>query len=587
MFLLNPGFNGTIVVLGWRSQSYAVNISINGANINLSNQHILCDDTSSPYANYTFSVDKTPSVTVSASSQGYAGMPVKISASLLSSVQGDNVMTFGGKPCTNPSSPVSSVLSTPAFVSVDTATRHYLPFVVFNCTLPGIDPGEYKVALHVEGMGWASASINSSIITVTAQVTMATLPSSGSLRGGLEISIPVHGLSDWVVGNTTVTIGNTPCLVQRVSTNGTLDGFLTCITGPAMDNGYSSVVTQDGALAYWSLQTYLFAPDGTYLASDGKNYFSSGGLLGSQANAYVVGNVSGQQKGISGNNVTDQAALFNSSYIKIPALSELTSNIGFGIELWLSSGAGNGTYRIIVDASSSPALRTSGYMVMLNPCNKLEFWLGIGTSTNSMSDDCPLLHTNQSCKGPCSGFTIVPDTLALPSGQWSVIQSSLSDWSGWHQVFIGWSTNKSDMGMSTGDQVLYVDGSLQHTVEVSYMPSATPITFGGSSHHPVVPSQLQNISVAPFVGLLDEISFYEVPLPPNTIAQHYHYGSTDNQPIWVMTESTGGVWNGSVPGVQQGVNQGYEYMLSINWETQSNGEYLINGSTALLFQWTG
>ena len=574
------GFNGTIVVVGLESQSYPILVSVNGASINLNDGSVLCGDTASPYQNYTFAVSYTPTVTVTPS-QGSVGMLVEVSAQSLSSVREDNTLTFGGMPCSDPSSPVSAVKTTPTFASVDDATRTYSS-LVFNCTLPGIDPGEYEVSLHVEGRGWAYASVNTSVISVSAQITTAMTPPSGSLRGGQEISIPVHGLTDWVVGNMTVTIGNTPCQVQRVDTNGALDGILTCITSPARDDGYSSLVSQDGAQAYWSLQTDIYAPDGTYHARDGTYNFSSRGLLGSQASASVFGRVLGQQVGISGNNVTDQAAEFNSSYIKVPALNQLTSVAGFGIELWLGTSAGGGAYRILVDATTSSP--SGGYMLVLNPCNQLEFWLGIGPSSNGGLDHCPLLQSNLPCPASCSGITMVTAGSLLPSGKWSVIQSSQSDWSPWHQVFFGWSATVCDgTGACTGDQVLYVDGSLVNASVISYVPSTKSITFGGSSRYPAG-GQWDGISqLAPFVGLLDEISFYGAPLSPGAVAEHYHYGSSGAQPIWLVTEGVDGV--GGVQG-GGGRGQGFAHILPINWEDQLNGDYLVNGSTALLFQWT-
>lgn len=579
-FLGPPGFTGTIVVQELVSQSYPILVTVNGASVDLSSA--LCGDTPSPYANYTFSAAHTPRATVTPA-QGSVGMMVQVSAQSLSSVREDNTLTFGGIACGDLSSPVSAVKSVPAFASVDEAARTYSS-VVFNCTFPGIDPGEYEISLHVEGRGWAYTNVNDSVVSVSAQITGPPNPPAGSLRGGLELSIPVHGLSNRVVGNMTVTLGNTPCLVQRVDTSGSLDGTLTCITGSARDDGYSSLVAHDGALAYWSLQSSVYAPDGTFLRRDGASYFASGGLLGAQANASVVGVVSLQEAGISGNNITDQAAGFNSSYIRVPSLDQLTSDLGFGLELWFSSGTVGGAYRILVDASvpSSPA-GTSGYMLVLNPCNQLEFWLG----SRGAGDDCSVVQSAGPCPASCSGLTTVTSglgTRALPSGQWSVIQSPLSDWSQWHQVSVGWSPSVCNLaGVCTGDQVLYIDGSLVNSTSVAYVASANPIAFGGTPLHPVR-AQWDGVSqIAPFVGLLDEISFYATPLSSEVVARHYHFGSTGAQPIWLVTEDVDGV-GGSGQGA---ATQGFAHFLTIDWENQSNEGYLVNGSTALLFQWTG
>ena len=222
-------------------------------------------------------------------------------------------------------------------------------------------------------------------------------------------------------------------------------------------------------------------------------------------------------------------------------------------------------------------------MLVLNPCNQLEFWLG----SRGAGDDCSVVQSAGPCPASCSGLTTVTSglgTRALPSGRWSVIQSPLSDWSQWHQVSVGWSPSVCNLaGVCTGDQVLYIDGSLVNSTSVAYVASANPIAFGGTPLHPVG-TQWDGVSqIAPFVGLLDEISFYATPLSSEVVARHYHFGSTGAQPIWLVTEDVDGVGSSG----QGAATQGFAHFLTIDWENQSNGGYLVNGSTALLFQWTG
>ena len=39
-----------------------------------------------------------------------------------------------------------------------------------------------------------------------------------------------------------------------------------------------------------------------------------------------------------------------------------------------------------------------------------------------------------------------------------------------------------------------------------------------------------------FVGFLDEVSVYGMPLSNDVIADHHHYGNSADQPIWLMVE---------------------------------------------------
>ena len=505
----------------------------------------------------------------------------------------DNVFTIGGKPCIAPVR-VSATATFPDFTpSIALMYNNHN----FDCTIPHLEPGTYRVVMHVAGRGWAH-SVGDETIVIKPANRGDTAPLTGSLRGGLEILVYTRGLSPADITKTRVDIGNTPCPVQRITDS----GEVTCITQAARDDGYSSVVEHSNALAYWSLQADYFEPDGLYIGSDGTNWFRSGGSLGTDANAAIVGAVIGRQDGISGNNITDQAANFNASYIEVPGLEELSNPAGFGYELWMKVPERSEKYQIIVDSGSFTNDTSRGYLLVLNPCNELEFWLATGQSLSSFSDtiDCPSINQSQ-CSVPCNGYSIIEqsgETMGtLPAGVWHVIRTLQSDWSGWHQVAFGWEAdnyeqadeNCTNINLCSGTQELYVDSSIVNSSETTYLHSPdASFQIGGTTRLPVdITMTSTEFQLGPFAGYLDEISIYSKPLEDSEVSRHHFYGSSERQPVWITVDGVDGVGTGVVPNVvYPELVPEFEQEMIVDWESVQDGDYTVENNTAIRVEWT-
>ena len=305
-----------------------------------------------------------------------------------------------------------------------------------QCTLPSnIRPGYYRTILHVAGQGWASAVLEDTTVKVTPRIDSSPHINSISLRGEIPLTFSTTGLLPSSITNTRVLIGNTPCIVQSIAS----DGALTCLSQAAQDDGYSSLIQRSRPLGYWSLQADLSNDE-----VDGDVSFSNGGSVGSLADALVVGGVETRQEGISGNSATDQAAFFESSYLVVSSEERFTRPVGFAAEFWLKSDQLSDKYRIVFSSASYHDNIARGYVVLINPCNQLEFWVAVGPEDQGSAkgqssghssgyssgqgllgpdDMCEVISDVSMCSFSCLGPLTVPDTSTLPRGPWHVIRS--------------------------------------------------------------------------------------------------------------------------------------------------------------------
>lgn len=516
------------------------------------------------------------------------GDEVIISVQGISSVADDNTLTIGGMACVT--SNASSSETSPASVVND-------PFSITNlthisCVLPELAPGHYRALLHTSGKGWAFGSLNNSRVEVLSSHGSSTVPSV-SLRGGQLVTIAVKGLPVNAIGHTTVTIGNTPCPIQQIVLNSSSPqtGHIYCLTAASLDDGYSAVV-RGSALGYWSLQGHKYSPSGS-LISTVTTSMSSAGTLGSMADAFIVGTVSIGQMGISGNQITDQSALFDVGYIRIPSLQDIDQLSSFSIELWVKPTTNTPSYRIIASSHNTSNGITRGFLLMLNPCNQLEYWLATGEEPSSVPVDCYILgNTSSGCN--CSGRLVYSSdpTLShqLPQGAWNILTGPLlnaSDQTWTHVVFGFNSFDAAPSGNSSGTQVLYVNGTPFESHTVHHRVNGTTIEVGGSSALPL--SSTGNSQLGHFTGYIDEVSLFGRMLSQDEVATHYHYGTTDQQPIRVETDARDGLGRGSVPNLSF---EEYHVVfnsteVSIDWDTTTAGEHEVNEGNAIHFHWTG
>lgn len=523
-----------------------------------------------------------------------------IDAEHVSSFYDDNVLTIGGRPCLDTEDKASVTKTDPDYSTPVPNMPGYYLNEYFECTVPDLEPGEYRMVVHVEGKGWGYTDLSTTTVLFHPVISGPVVPERGSLRGGLLLDIDVPNLSSADVAKTQVDIGSTPCPVQRIYSNSRIG----CLTQAARDDGYSSVVVRSNALAYWSLQADYYDASGSYLSSDGVTHFRSAGTLGDDAEATIFGDVVTRMEGISGNALMDQSVQFSASYIEVPPLDELADPTGFGAELWMRAAGSDSSekYRIVVDSATFVDGVAHGYILALNPCDQLEFWISTGLELSTVSpsnySDCPpITNTTYECSLPCEGHAYLDNasgvTGELPPGVWHVIRTVDYNWTTWRQVAFGWAADDVnnctlDTVPCSGQQGIHVNGRSSNTSTTPYLPSTgTPITVGGTGRLPLG-SWSGGYNIEPFVGVIDEVSFYSSPLSPSAISQHYFYGSTENQPIWITVEGRDGVGTGMVPDVEYPEwSPAFTEEVVVDWESVQSSELTVANTSAVRFDWTG
>ena len=557
-------------------------VVVNSVVVNTSAFNITCGDSNSPFQTYTYSIASTP-VIHSVTPTATVGDRINLVISGLSDMAEDNTFLFGGQAPVTCISSNFSRLTAPLYTS-SALMRTYQANSEVECIVSHVSPGIYRTLLHVAGRGWSYASLENSVLRVLPRIDSVSV-TSGSLRGGSSLFLQMTGVVPSDIAKTRVLIGNTPCHVQSISSGGQVE----CTTQFVTDDGYSSIISRDLPLAYWSLQADYYRSDGSYLDSDGEFWFRSGGTLGVRANVSTIGTVITRQMGISANTKTDQSALFQSSYIQPPVLPEFSEATGFAMDLWILVPQPSGHYQIVVDSYSFADGVASGFLLMLNPCAQLEFWIATGVSlqdaysTNSYLD-CELITDATNCSQVCSGHLYVSESESLPSGAWNIIRAEYTNLTSWQFVHFGWAAGNNastddcvSLAQCSGQQVLYINNYLLEET-TAYSPSVSvPVSIGGS-----------NQALVPFIGYLDEVAFYHKPLGPHQVQARVRYGSGDSQPIWVTVNGVDGVGLGNTPDIAyMEVEQGFTNDTVINWDTVQELYVHIEESTAIRFEWTG
>ena len=285
------------------------------------------------FTHYTYSASHTPTIHEIFPRVFSYDNDIDAFASGLAITSFHNLFTIGGKPCYYSSS-TSLGLVHPDFSGPADATiaYHTLSEIMIDCEVIAMETGVHRPVLHVAGKGWGLVA-NSAVVEVLPSLELDD--PAGSLRGGTLLAILTRGLmTHHDITRLRVEIGNTLCVVQQIDTSSDPE-FLYCLTRPARDDGYSSLVRALHPISYWTLQTDFYDLDGSYVGTDGVVIFRNSGDIGSAGDGLVRGEVEGRKEGISGNAITNQAVLFNNSYIEVPFNLDYVKPEGFGIELWL------------------------------------------------------------------------------------------------------------------------------------------------------------------------------------------------------------------------------------------------------------
>ena len=568
----------------------------------------------------------------------------------ISVLQQNNFFVFGGN-----TNMTCSYTNPPVFSEVTTQPRRILPSNTstygnysVECDVPDLSPGQYRPVLYVAGRGWGYASLQDTMVLVQPQITSAPVTSSGSLRGGLSLAIPTIGLSESDVVRTRVKIGNTPCQVQSIDN----EGLLTCLTQPIRDDGYSSLLQRSSPLAYWSLQTDYHRYNGSYLASDGVRFFRSGGILGTQANAIVHGMLSLRQPGISGNNVTDQSVMFTeAAYLQVPPLYEFINPFAFTLEFWMKVPRFSSQYRILINSSSLCDGVACGFLVLLNPCNQIEYWIGSGqplvddavaiddpdvdvldsddgiasgrtgftsaerlmpyhfgmdgsgqfdetsgSGAESETDECDVIIDEARCSEICSGYLqVTEDALqSLPTGAWYVLRNAHTIMSDWSHVQVSWHATDVSHPMTHNCTLSHPCDGMQELV-VNGDHSSLFSTYLGVNAGielggtSVIPLGTTGTwnGLSPFMGYLDEIAYYDRPLELPEINERLTHGLQDTQPIFLTVESFDGVGEGPISSVRYPKATPPLNVVSVDWEHVIEEAQIFHDAVFLKFEWTG
>lgn len=565
------------------SASLMIGFGVTSVPLQLSATPITCSDTGNPLVSYTYSASSTPVLRSVGQNRVVPGGVITLELEGISSSQDDNLFSFGNSNIGCSSSTPALLPATVTSPSLSPNTGTYDNFTV-QCTVPtSLSPGIYRPIMHVAGRGWGHASVDDTALYVHPRLTSSPSVSAGSVRGGLKIQVQTAGLSRSHVARTRVSIGNTPCKVEDIDSS----GRLSCTTGQAVDDGYSSLVNTQQPLAYWPLQADYRNSDTGLVQSTDLSSFRSFGSLSRRADVSVHGRVTTRQAGISGNDQTDQSIRFSTSaFLRAPVLPELELFGGFSVEFWMKVPAPSPQYRVLFNASSTCSGSPCGFLVILNPCDDVELWVG-GVSSNS-SADCPHIQDLASqCGSTCVGMHSTNVPQALP-GQWQLLRSAGKNLSSWTHVYINWQASNLDPeGPATGTLVLGVNEDFLSSQNATFFPAVgSPTELGGSSSLPLWSTSPRG-GLAPFTGYLDEVAYYAHPLDAEQIRRHVTYGTSDLQPVWVSVGGVDGVGDGSPPDVQFPPPAMEAREVVIDWEAARDLILSYNNSVTLILQWTG
>ena len=462
-----------------------------------------------------------------------------------------NTLTIGGKACLLSD---NARMSDKPSSNVTTLNGDVVGFKdAINCTVPKRPPGIYRVVVHVAGRGWGFGSLSAS--TIEYQPAFSVDVINGSVYGGREVTLSGVGFHPKASLGNNVKVGNTVCDVQSLTDsdewgNG---GSMICITRRSFNDGYAAVVKENRPLGYWQLNTRDIV-SGLVLSGSPRS-------PGTGGDGSVYGNIEAGVDGISGNNWTNSAIRFNASWISVPYVPELNSSSNVSGELWLKWESNAGAYQLVLGAYRS-GIVSHGYALWINPCGEVEYWLAVDATGGYENSSCVspddmdesdasgghvvVANIINSC-GECNGTRIVSSNESgvsgLPTGVWSVITGPQLRRNSWAHVVFS-SLNDSSVIHGIGVQALYVDGVFIENRTTNFSCNFDqPLLIGGQS------MTGDSSLVGPFVGVVDEVALYGQVLDKNAILKHYHYGSTEEQPVGLYYEMEDHRGEGTVPNV--------------------------------------
>ena len=570
------GMRGTVIVNPIEDIAGSVRVSVRdisaefAASVNCT-EACMGEDPPANGLGYEFGTCHTPLILSVEPPTAGPGDEVVIRVQGVSTDADDNVIVVGGMACNSSNASLQGNVNVASQLTAVAPPPATLTDTAIACVLPSsIPPGLYWVGLYVKGLGFGYALGNNSKLQIAPTIDAQSIqPGFGSLRGGTYITLMGQTFHKDPLKNR-VTIGTTSCIPVNIQGNA-----LTCVTQAASSDGYSSIVSGSEAVGYWSMQAVYWSSSGEYLYSDYPS-IRNHGTSGQESNGMVEGSsVVSSQLGISGNAQTDQSILINSGHIRVPYSAALNNPLEFTLEFWLRTNDGAVSlatdystvpaYRIIISSFNQLGGSNMGYLVLLNPCNRWEVWSGTGAANPDTKPEgtCGLANAS-SCMETCSNLLYVPEGSGLPSGLWAVTQGPAFDAAStnWSHVTIVWAANgkrlpsqrlglpsneieedllnheacyntSTGLHTCTGTWSLYVNGALEGIATANYSSAnAGDLLIGGSE----LTTPSANGVAAQFAGFIDEVAVYGRELSTLEIDNHYSFGTTQEQPVWVDVE---------------------------------------------------
>lgn len=449
-----------------------------------------------------------------------------------------------------------------------------------NCTMPFLPSGFYRMVVHVWGRGWAFFA-NEGDKVQYQPVAMAS-KQSGSVQGGSLVQIKGEGFAASGAAENQVLIGNTPCDVLSVARSSQGEQ-LVCVTRAPVDDGYSSVIRRDQPLAYWPFPRMINWRGGTA---------ENNGSIGAAANAQLPSDSIANEPGLTrANGLTGTAVQFNGNPATVPYNAQMFANWSFTAELWMRTKLDDeskylGYHRQVLGLNAD-GLHSNGYLLWLNPCGQLEFWLGTGANLTAMdtaSEACPVLKFTSTTpdnstgvmlecaalpSATCSGTRLVNRNdsrdSSLPGGVWSVVQTEVPELFNWTHVVMSFEVLKNDddgpmCSTSAGNTIcqgvqrLLVNGKVVAAVSANYSRANATLEIGGSSKP----------NVLGYSGWLDEVALYGTNLPSQRIARHHYFGTHDEQLLSVTVNGLDQRGTGITPNVC--ITSFYQLLFEDNYE---------------------
>ena len=491
---------------------------------------------------------------------------------------------------------------------------------ILYCVVPNLQCGNYRISLHVRNLGWAFFWDDSNYISISSIIISTPSPENGSIFGGSLLTIQGHNFYSTNTDEYQVLIGNTPCSLQEILINTNTSQYLVCLTQKPIDDGYSSLILPLNPISYWTFDntSNILLDKGSL--KDRSSKTDSIQLLTDDSHINIF-------------NQLHYSAIFYADVIETHFHPAYSNFEGFGIELWIrfsspklksilnethkhdNNSSSNGYQLILENVPYSNA--PGGYRIVLNPCNRLEFWVATGKNeTKAGADECiftPQLNCSLECSGIRRVYSFSNNSTFTT---WHIISGPVLNTSSfdWFHIAFGWeiiggalgrkiydpgyyelrsqcSYERGERKYCDGTVSVFINGIIYGSANITYSPGmpVSQLLIGGSP-------QLFFNGFDNFTGIMDEIVVYPVPLTLQAAQLHYDTVLNKHQIIKVYSSCINYVGTGVTPLVQYpDLSDNYNEIgrvfkpkpnqYLIEWKIKSHDTLSIKSDDFVTFYW--